>query len=336
MRTDSAAPVTIRRLSPPLDHRAELAADIAAGMCSAPKRIPSKYIYDEEGSRLFERITRLPEYYLTRIETAILTEHAPHIVTKADPDELIELGSGASTKTRLLLDAMLAHTRGRRYVPIDISQPALAAAVKTLCDDYPTLAIDGLVGDYEKDLALIPRRGRRLVTFLGSTIGNYPKTPRIEFFSKIRGILEPGDRFLLGVDLMKEPGVVIAAYNDPGGVTAEFTRNVLRVVNRELEADFDVDAFTHLPLWNPVDRCVEAWLEATRPMRVHIGALDLTVPIAGGERIWVEVSCKFTRSGLAGELAEAGLEIEAWYTDPRGWYALALIRPAGPSRRAAV
>lgn len=189
MRTTADAPVTIRRLSPPQDLRAELAADIRRGMAAHPKRIPSKHLYDAEGSRLFEEITRLPEYYPTRTETAILAQRAAEILIASRPDELIELGSGASDKTRHLLDAMLAHTGGRRYVPIDISAEALTQAVKVLCSDYPTLTIDGLISDYDTDLPQVPRHGRRLVTFLGSTIGNLTGPARVGFLTELAGML---------------------------------------------------------------------------------------------------------------------------------------------------
>ncbi len=327
MRTASSAPVTIRRLSPPHDLKSELAADVRIGMRSTPKNIPSKHFYDARGSELFDEITLLPEYYLTATETAILEAHAGEILERVVPDELIELGSGASEKTRLLLDAMLERTQGRCYVPIDISEAALTSAVKALCDDYASLAIDGLVGDYDTDLGRVPRRGRRLVTFLGSTIGNFEETERVAFFRTVAHMLEPGDRFLLGVDLVKDAAMMVAAYDDSAGITAGFTRNILAVVNRELGSDFDPDAFVHRPVWNSMASRMEAWLEASRPMRVSIADLDLTVELEEGERIHTEVSCKFTRSGLVSELGRAGLTIEDWYTDDRAWFGLALIQP---------
>jgi L-histidine N-alpha-methyltransferase len=332
MRTASAAPVTIRRLSPPHDLTAELASDVGIGMRSTPKAIPSKYFYDARGSELFDEITRLPEYYLTRTETAILEAHAGEILDRIAPDELIELGSGSSEKTRLLLDAMLERAPGRCYVPIDISEAALASAVQALCDDYADLAIDGLVGDYDSDLGRVPRRGRRLVTFLGSTIGNFGAAERVAFFRSVANMLEPGDRFLLGVDLVKDVETMVAAYNDSAGVTADFTRNILTIINRELGADFDPNAFVHRPVWNSSASRMEAWLEASKPMDVSIADLEMRVRLSPGERIRTEVSCKFTRDGLASELACAGLAIEHWYTDERGWFGLPLVRPGGQAR----
>lgn len=324
MRATGAAPVTIRRLSPPHDWRAELAADVRTGMTSSPKRIPSKYLYDERGSELFEEITRLPGYYLTRTETGILTDSASDIMQRSRPEELVELGAGSAEKTRLLLDAMLEHTAGKCYVPMDISETALELAVRALCDDYPQLAIDGLIGDFGGDLERIPRRGPRLVTFLGSTIGNLVSQERISFFRKVTAMLEEGDRFLLGADLVKDIPTLMAAYDDPAGVTAAFTRNVLLVVNRELGADFPVDDFVHRPVWSQRQSCMEAWLEATRPMQVTIPALALAVDFDAGERIHTEVSCKFTFRRLTAELAAAGLTVEHWYTDLRRWFGVAL------------
>lgn len=328
MRSTTDAPVTVRRLSPPADHRAELAVDVRAGMEESPRRIPSKYFYDARGSWLFEEITRLPEYYLTPIETEILTERASRILAVTNPDELIELGSGASEKTRLLLDAMLEFSDGRRYVPIDISQAAVETAVKQLCEDYLTLAIDGLVGDYDDDLVHVPRRGSRLVTFLGSTIGNLRSPERVTFFRRVAEMLESGDHFLLGVDLVKDIPTMVAAYDDSAGITADFTQNVLTVINRELDADFDVESFAHRPVWNPDDSCMEAWLEATEDAHVTIGDLGIEIDIRAGERIHTEVSCKFTPEALEAELAEAGLTVIDWNTDSRGWYALPLIAPS--------
>ncbi len=326
MRTAEAAPVTIRRLSPLQDHRSELAADILSGMAVEPKTIPSKYFYDATGSELFDRITHLPEYYLTRTETAILSASATDIMRRTRPEELIELGAGSADKTRILLDAMLDLDLGRRYVPIDISESALEEAVRALCDDYPELAIDGLVGDFDVDLDRVPRRGRRLVTFLGSTIGNLIEEERLAFYGSVAAMLDPNDGFLLGVDLVKDPATMIRAYNDAAGVTAAFTRNILAVVNRELGTDFPVEDFIHRPVWNRRESRMEAWLEASRAMRVHCAALDLTVHIGEGERIRTEVSCKFSRSMVSDELTRAGLSVERWYTDQRKWFGLALAR----------
>lgn len=328
MQGSAAAPVTIRRLSPPHDLRAELAADVRRGMGSRPRFIPSKYFYDATGSELFDQITRLPEYYLTRTETSILSEAAAGIMQQVEPDELIELGAGSAEKTRMLLDAMLEHTAGRHYVPIDISLPALEEAVRSLCAAYPDLAIDGLVGDFDSDLHKVSRRGRRLVSFLGSTVGNLVRPERIVLYREIARMLESRDRFLLGVDLIKDPETMIAAYDDDAGLTAAFTRNILTVVNRELGSDFPVEDFMHRPVWNPVESRMEAWLEALRPVSVTIPGIEATVDFSAGERIHTEVSCKFTKTMVVEELSQAGMVIEDWYTDSRSWYALVLARLA--------
>ncbi len=328
MRSATAAPVTIRRLSPPSDWRARLVSDVRTGMLSRPRRIPSKYFYDDVGSELFDRITRLPEYYLTRTETFILADSAGDIMRQAAPDELIELGAGSAEKTRLLLDAMLDEASGRRYVPIDISQSALEEAVRSLCEDYPDMAIDGLVGDYDTDLARAPRRGRRLISFLGSTIGNMVRHERVAFLRGIAGTMADDDRFLLGIDLVKDPATMVAAYDDVAGITAAFTRNILAVVNRELGGDFPVESFIHRPLWNPAESRMEAWLETPQPISIVVGAIDLTVDLAAGERIHTEVSSKFTAGMVRDELSAAGLVVADWYTDARAWYAVVLARRA--------
>lgn len=326
MRTAGDAPVTIRRLSEPSD--TDLAADIMSGLTSTPKAIPSKYFYDARGSELFEEITRLPEYYLTPAEREILRTHADDIMAIARPYELVELGSGSSEKTRLLIEAMRRAGTGRRYVPIDISEEALRRAARELCGDYLWLEIEGLVGDFHTDLPRAPRKGRRLVAFLGSTIGNLGNRERAVFLGEVRKMLQPDDHFLLGVDLVKDIPTMVAAYNDSAGVTAEFTRNVLRVVNGELNADFDVEAFEHVPCWNEELACMEAWLRASRPMTVHVRGIGLTVELAEGEMIHTEVSCKFTRDGVEAMFAEARFETDGWFTDRAGRFALALARPA--------
>lgn len=327
MRTTGDAPVTVRRLSAPHDLRAELAADVAAGMRANPKQIPSRYFYDAVGSALFEEITRLPEYYLTRAETEILRDHATEITRLVGPDELIELGSGSSTKTRLLIEAMYP-AGGHRYVPIDISESALRDAAKALCADYTWLEVEGLIGDYHTDLRRLRRRGRRLVAFLGSTIGNYPPDPRRDLLGEITTALDVDDALLLGVDLVKDVPTMVAAYDDAAGITARFTKNILDVVNRSLGADFPTEEFTHVPRWNEKESRMEAWLRADRNMTVHIDALDLVVTLEAGEEIHTEVSHKFTREGITGELAAFGLQVCSWHTDRAGRFGLLVARPA--------
>lgn len=324
MRSTGDAPVTIRRLSPPADHGAELAHDVRIGLAADPKRLPSRYFYDARGSRLFEDITRLPEYYLTRAETEILERSADTIVGAVTPDEIVELGSGYSVKTKLLIDAMHRVGSGSRYVPIDISEDALRAAATALCAHYPWLAIDGLVGDFRNDLDQVPHRGRRLVTFLGSTIGNFVRDDRIRFLEAIAAMLEPGDALLLGVDLVKAESTLLAAYDDAAGVTAEFNKNLLHVLNRELDADFPPDAFDYVARWDPERRCVSMGLRARRGLVVTIKQLDMDVAFTGGEILHNEISCKFTRTRLDRELQVAGLHVISWFTDERNRFAMAL------------
>ena len=328
MRSEGDAPVTVRYLSSPSDGGLELISDAKAGLTDMPKHLPSKWFYDPRGSRLFEDITRLPEYYLTRAETEILEVHADDIVGSVRPEEIVELGSGYSVKTKLLIDAMQRAGSGSRYVPIDISEDALWGAAQHLCTYYPWLAIDGLVGDYFSDLDKVPRRGRRLMTFLGSTIGNYEEAERKEFLAALGDMLAPGDALLLGVDLVKAEEWLIAAYNDAAGVTAEFNRNMLHVLNRELDADFRVDDFDYAVEWNEPRACVEMGLRATRPMTVNLARIGLQITFVEGELLHNEVSCKFTRTTAADELSTAGMALDGWYTDRLHRFALALARPA--------
>lgn len=315
--------VTIRTLGPPTDWHAELEEDIREGLGSRPYWISSKYFYDARGSSLFDEITRLPEYYLTRTETGILEDHAEAILARTQPDELLELGSGYSRKTRLLIEALHTEAPGSHYVPIDISRSAIQDAVERLSADHPWLDIDGVVGDFF-DLQLLERRGRRLISFLGSTIGNLTQANRRAFLESISASMAEGDAFLVGFDLVKPLDVLVPAYNDERGVTAEFNRNVLAVLNRDLNADFPIECYEHEARWNADKLCIEMWLRATTGHTVTIGDLALEVPVASGEEIHTEYSCKFTRERADADLAEVGLEITAWYTDPHEWFALAI------------
>lgn len=324
MRSEGDAPVTIRRLSPPADFAGELADDVRKGLGADAKSLPSKYFYDARGSELFEDITRLPEYYLTRAETMILERHAEDIVGSIRPNELVELGSGYSVKTKLLIDAMRATGSGTRYVPIDISEEALSEAARALCNYYPWLAIDGLVGDFFTDLGDVPRNGRRLVTFLGSTIGNFPTDVRIRFLRAVATMMRPGDGFLLGIDLVKDIDTMLAAYDDSAGVTEAFNKNILHVVNRQLDADFAVDDFEYSAEWDHESECVSMGLVATRDMVVSIRSLDMEVEFRAGELLHNEVSCKFRRETISEQLAAAGLRISRWWTDPQDRFAMAM------------
>ena len=304
-----------------------LRADVRAGLTATPKWLPPKWFYDATGSALFEKITELPEYYPTRAERAVLAQRAGEfaaIAARAGVDTLVELGSGSSEKTRLLLDALRDAGTLCRFVPQDVSEPALSMAIESIAADYPGLAVHGIVGDFTRHLALLPAGGRRAVAFLGGTIGNLIPDERAEFFSELRATMRPGELFLLGTDLVKDPEVLVAAYDDGAGVTAEFNRNVLYVINRELSADFDVDAFEHVALWDAEREWIEMRLRASRPMRVRVADLDLHVHFDQGEQLHTEVSAKFRREGIAAELAAAGLELREWWTDPRRRFAVSL------------
>jgi L-histidine N-alpha-methyltransferase len=312
----------------PVDTAAALRADVLAGLTALPKTLPARWFYDERGSELFEEITRLPEYYPTRTERGLLTAHAPEIAAASGADTLVELGSGTSEKTRLLLAALAGQGTLRRFIPVDVDASVLRAAGTALAAEHPELAVDAVVADFTTGLADLPREGRRLVAFLGSTIGNLEPTDRGGFLRTLAGTLGPGDSFLLGTDLVKDPARLVRAYDDAAGVTAAFDRNVLAVLNRELKADFDPAAFDHVAVWDPEREWIEMRLRSVRAHEVHVAALDLDVPFAAGEDLRTEVSAKFRRDGVAAELAAAGLRLTRWWTDPAGDFALSLATPA--------
>jgi L-histidine N-alpha-methyltransferase len=301
-----------------------LRADARTGLTAAPKWLPPKYFYDARGSELFEEITRLPEYYPTRAEREILTERATAIARVTGAKTLVELGSGSSEKTRLLLDALREHGTLGFFAPLDVSGAALHDAVGGLRTDYPDLHVRGIVADFVNHLELLPESGNRLVAFLGGTIGNFTPAERAPFLAELRAQLEAGEWFLLGADLVKDPAVLVPAYDDAAGVTAEFNRNVLRVLNRELDADFDAEAFSHVALWDPAQEWIEMRLRASRAMTVHLKALDLTIGFTQGEDLRTEVSAKFRHDGLAAELATAGFTLRHWWTDRAGRFGVAL------------
>ncbi|AQT82041.1 L-histidine N(alpha)-methyltransferase [Mycolicibacterium litorale] len=298
--------------------------DVRTGLAQTPKSLPPKWFYDAVGSDLFDQITRLPEYYPTRAEAQILRDQSGAIAAASGADTLVELGSGTSEKTRLLLTAMRDNGSLRRFIPFDVDSGVLESAGAALSTDYPDLYIDAVCGDFEEHLAKIPDGGRRLFVFLGSTIGNLTPGPRAEFLAALADVLVPGDALLLGTDLVKDVDRLVRAYDDSAGVTARFNRNVLAVVNRELDADFDVEAFDHVARWNPGEERIEMWLRTRRPQRVAIRALGLTVDFAAGEEMLTEVSCKFRPDGVARELAAAGLSRTQWWTDPSGDFGLSL------------
>jgi L-histidine Nalpha-methyltransferase len=310
-----------------------LRADARAGLTATPKSLPPKWFYDANGSALFEKITELPEYYPTRAEREILGDTAGQIAAATRAGTLIELGSGSSEKTRLLIDALRDVGTLRSYVPVDVSEPALVAAADALLTDYPGLEIRAVVSDFDEHLGLPPRDasgGPRLVAFLGSTIGNLLPGQRAAFLARLRASLADGDALLLGTDLVKDPAVLVAAYDDSAGVTAAFNKNVLSVLNTELGADFDLDAFDHVAVWNSDEEWIEMRLRSTADQTVHlpgIGPVGLTVEFAAGEEMRTEVSAKFRREGVAAELAAAGFELRHWGTDKQARFGLSLALP---------
>jgi L-histidine N-alpha-methyltransferase len=303
-----------------------LRADVTAGLTAEPKWLPPRWFYDARGSELFDEITRLPEYYPTRAERAVLTERAAEIAELTGARTLVELGSGSSEKTRLLLDALTAHGTLGSFIPLDVSASALADAVDKIKADYPDLTVRGIVGDLTRHLGVIPRGGDRMVAFLGGTIGNLVPGERAVFLRDLRSALDEGEYLLLGTDLVKDPAVLVPAYDDAAGVTAEFNRNVLRVVNRDLHAGFDVEAFDHVAIWDAEREWIEMRLRARSAMSVPIRDLDLTVSFAAGEDLRTEVSAKFRRDGVRRELEAAGFTLQNWWTDPEGLFAVSLAR----------
>ncbi|MEU7933787.1 L-histidine N(alpha)-methyltransferase [Micromonospora echinofusca] len=301
-----------------------LREDVRTGLTAEEKWLPPKWFYDARGSELFEEITRLPEYYPTRAERAVLAERAAAIAELTGAKTLIELGSGSSEKTRLLLDAFTRRGGLGTFVPLDVSVSALRQSTAEIAADYPGLRVRGIVGDFTRHLDRLPTGGRRLVLFLGGTIGNLLPAERARFLAAMRAALEPGDWLLIGTDLVKDPAVVVPAYDDAAGVTAEFNRNVLRVVNRELGADFDPEGFAHVALWDAEREWIEMRLRARRPMRVRV--LDLTVAFAEGEELRTEVSAKFRPEGVAAELGAARFAAHDFWTDPDGLFGVTLAR----------
>lgn len=304
--------------------RTALRDDVRFGLQQHPKTLPPKWFYDDTGSELFDRITRLPEYYPTRAETEILREHSAEVASLSAADTLVELGSGTSAKTRMLLDALRDTGALRRFVPFDVDAGILETAGEAIARDYPGIQVHAVCGDFEHHLAQIPEGGRRLFVFLGSTIGNLTAGPRADFLADLSAVMRDGDGLLLGTDLVKDPARLVRAYDDAAGITAAFNRNVLAVVNRELGADFDLDAFAHVARWNSGEQRIEMWLRSRRRQRVVIAALDLAVEFAAGEEMLTEVSCKFRPEQVAAELAAAGLRRRRWWTDAAGDFGLSL------------
>ncbi|ANZ39222.1 dimethylhistidine N-methyltransferase [Lentzea guizhouensis] len=310
----------------PEDAAHALRADVRAGLTAEPKWLSPKWFYDAAGSALFEDITRLPEYYPTRAEREVLAERAAEIAATTDAGSLVELGSGSSEKTRLLLSALREHGTLTQFVPQDVSVSALTEAAHAIMADYPGLQVHGVVGDFTQHLGLLPGEPPRVVAFLGGTIGNLIPEEREKFLRTVRDVLEPGEWLLLGTDLVKDRETLVRAYDDAQGVTAAFNRNVLNVLNRELHADFDVAAFEHVALWNPEREWIEMRLRATRAMTVRIADLGLTVEFAEGEELRTEVSAKFRQEGVRQELEDAGFALRRWWTDAEDRFAVSLAQ----------
>ncbi len=308
--------------------RNRIAEDVQEGLWQSPPTLPARWFYDERGSRLFDEITRLPEYYPTRRETDILRRHSADIVRLSGATTLIELGSGTSTKTRLLLDAFTAGGRALTFVPLDVSAEVLTESADLLAGDYPTATVTPVVADFGEPFESLPGvPGERLVIFLGGTIGNFDEDERADFLDRIRDALAPGDHFLLGADLVKPPSRLTAAYDDSSGVTAAFNRNLIEVLRHELDAEgLYVDDFVHVARWNPARSRIEMWLRAVRDVNVHFGALDRDWKLSAGEEMLTEISVKFHLPQLRAELASHGLEpVDSW-TDADCDFSLTLAR----------
>ncbi len=310
------------------DLAAALRHDARRGLGASPKWLAPKWFYDDRGSALFDAITRLPEYYPTRCETEILECRATEIAAACRADTLVELGSGTSHKTRLLLDALASCGALSRVVPFDVSEATLRSAADALASSYPDVEVHAVVGDFEHHLHLLPPGGRRLVAFLGGTIGNLEPAGRAALLADVAGGLAPGDGLLLGTDLVKDPRRLVAAYDDAAGVTAEFNVNVLRVLNRELGGDFDPARFAHVAHWDGERERMEMRLRSLAAQTVTLPGIDLCVAFAEGEELRTEISAKFRREGVEAELAAAGLRLARWWTDAAGDFALSLSFPA--------
>jgi L-histidine N-alpha-methyltransferase len=311
------------------DAAAAMARDIRRGLCAIPKELSPKYFYDERGSQLFEQITELPEYYPTRAEREILTKRSAEILSAAGtPCTLVELGSGSASKTRHMLSAMRDAGCLQTYVPVDISEEITQETARVLVDEYPGLAVRGLVCDFERHLERIPDIvGEKLFAFLGGTIGNLYPDQRHDFLARVAALMNPGDQLLLGTDLVKDVARLEAAYDDAAGVTAEFNKNVLQVLNRELGADFDLGCFEHRARYDRARERMDIRLRSLAAQTVTLEELELAVEFAAGEEIRTEISTKFTRERLEAVYARAGLAMRGWFTDAAGDYALSLASP---------
>jgi L-histidine N-alpha-methyltransferase len=306
-----------------------LAEDVLDGLTRPLKELPPKHFYDSRGAALFDQICELPEYYPTRTERAILERVADELIEATGASELVELGSGSAAKTRLLLDAMARAGTLQRFVPVDVTERVVRESAAELTREYPGLAVHGLIGDFERHLdRLPPASGPRLLAFLGGTIGNFAPASRERFLRTIAGLLSDEDHLLLGTDLVKDRATLEAAYDDSAGITAEFNRNILHVINRELGANFDPAGFQHVARFDAQNEWIEMRLRAREVQEVVLPAIALKVRFAAGEELRTEISAKFTRERVAAELSAAGLVLAAWHTDENEWFALSLARRA--------
>jgi len=319
--------IEIDRRLPERFFEASLRADVLAGLTATPKSLPPKWFYDERGSELFDKITRLDEYYPTRAEREILAAAAAEIAAATRAVTLVELGSGTADKTRLLLDALRDSGALAEYVPVDVSESALVLAAARVLERYPGLRVHAVLSDFTEHLGLPESGGPKLAAFLGGTIGNMLPAERAEFLASLRSRLRPGDALLLGTDLVKDPDVLVAAYDDAAGVTAEFNKNILRVLNSELDGNFDLDEFEHVAVWDAENEWIEMRLRSAVGQTVLLRAIGLRVRFAAGEEMRTEISAKFRRNAIAAELAAAGLELRNWWTDERARFALSLSVP---------
>lgn len=311
----------------PNEVQAQMKADAVEGLLAEKKSIPPVWFYDERGSTLFDEITRLPEYYPTRTERRLLELHAPAMAALSKADTLVELGAGSCEKTRVLLDALDRNGELARYVPFDISDEFLRGAASSLCDDYDELAVHLVIGDFHRHLGEIPLEGRRMVAFLGGTIGNLDPAQRRRFLFDLNCTMSSDDTLLLGTDLVKDRGRLVAAYDDSAGVTAAFNRNVLLVLNEQLGADFDLDLFSHVAVWNEQAAWIEMRLRAAKAHDVTLAAADITVHFEEGEDLLTEISAKFTPDRVREELSEAGFVVEETWGAEEGEFMLTLAHP---------
>jgi L-histidine N-alpha-methyltransferase len=321
-RTDTT--ITIEVHLGPDEWERSLRREALEGLTASPKTLSPTWLYDERGCELFDEITRLPEYYPTRAERSILRRRALEIAAVANADTLVELGAGTADKTRLLLDAMSMSGRLRRYVPFDVAESTTRATARAIAEEHPEIEVHGVVGDFRRHLGRLPTGGRRLIAFLGGTIGNLAPDDRRAMLAEIADGMQPGDSFLLGTDLVKDRRRLVAAYDDAAGVTAAFDKNVLAVLNRELGADFDLDRFDHVACFDEDDEWIEMRLRSRGEQTVTVPAFERTLLFADGEDLRTEISAKFRPEKVRDELAAAGLTMREWWTDDDGDFALSL------------